>query len=117
MTTIQFAAAAGLGLVMFVVLANFVVFVYARGVVRAAVDEGARTGGRLGATTEQCETRARDVVDDLLGGQLGNGVGVRCRQAGDLVVAQGTARLPSWLPLVPDWNFVIEGRSVRERAP
>jgi hypothetical protein len=102
---------------MFAVLANFVVFVYARGVVRAAVDEGARRGGRLGAGTGQCEARAEDVVDDLLGGQLGDGVSVSCSRSEGLVVARGRARFESWLPLVPDWNFTLEGRSVRERAP
>jgi hypothetical protein len=102
---------------MFAVLANFVVFVYARGVVRAAVDEGARRGGRLGASPAQCEARARDVVEDLLGGQLGNGVTISCSRSEGLVVAQGRARLQSWLPLVPDWNFTLESRSVRERAP
>jgi hypothetical protein len=116
-TTIQFVAAAGIGLVTFVVLANFVVFVYARGVVRAAVDEGARRGGRLGATPTECEARAHDVVDDLLGGRIGDGVSVSCRASDDTVVAVGRVRLQGWLPVVPDWEFTLEGRSVRERAP
>ena len=102
---------------MFAVLANFVVFVYARGVVRAAVDEGARRGGRLGANAGQCEARAEDVVGDLLGGQLGDGVSIACSRSDGLVVARGQAHFQSWLPLVPDWRFTLEGRSVRERAP
>jgi hypothetical protein len=117
MMTVQFVAAAGLGLLMFVVLANFVVFVYARGVVRAAVDEGARDGGRLGAGVGQCQERAGDVIGDLLGGRLGDGVAVTCRQEDGLVVARAEAHLQSWLPLVPDWAFTLEGRSVQEQAP
>ena len=42
MTTIQYVAAIGLSLVVFVTMANFVVDLYARGVVRSAMDEGAR---------------------------------------------------------------------------
>ncbi|MGH9025652.1 MAG: hypothetical protein ACRDWD_05965 [Acidimicrobiia bacterium] len=117
MTTIQFVAAAGLALVVFVLLANFVVFVYARGVVRAAVDEGARRGGRLGASTAECEARAQDIVDDLLGGRMGDDVTVSCSTSAGIVVARGRARLHGWLPAVPDWTFTLEGRSVQERAP
>lgn len=116
-TTLQFVAAAGLGLVTFVVLANFVVFVYARGVVRAAVDEGARRGGRLGASPADCEARADDLVDDLLGGRIGDGVSVSCTTSDDTVIAVGRVRMQGWLPVVPDWTFTLEGRSVRERAP
>lgn len=116
-TTIQFVAAAGLALVTFVVLANLVVFVYARGVVRAAVDEGARRGGRLGASPADCEARAADVVADLLGGRIGDDVSVSCSASDDAAVAVGHVRLKGWLPVVPDWTFTLEGRSVRERAP
>jgi len=42
MTTIQYVAGTALALLAFVMMANFVVFLYARGVVRSAVDEGAR---------------------------------------------------------------------------
>ena len=58
MTTVQYVVAVALSLLVFVMMANFIVFLYARGVVRAAVDEGARTGGRTGAGSAECEARA-----------------------------------------------------------
>ena len=73
MTTVQYVAATAFSLIVFVMMANFIVFLYARGVVRAAVDEGARAGGRFGATTGECESRARDVLGDLLAGQRSAG--------------------------------------------
>jgi hypothetical protein len=68
MTTVQYVAATAFSLIVFVMMANFIVFLYARGVVRAAVDEGARAGGRFGASSAECESRARDVLGDLLAG-------------------------------------------------
>jgi hypothetical protein len=119
MTTAQYVAATGFSLVAFVMMANFIVFLYARGVVRAAVDEGARAGGRVGAGTAECEARAGDVLGDLLGGPLGAGVNVACSERGDDVMrARADVVLSGWLPgVIPDWSFTIEAQSVKERAP
>lgn len=120
MTTAQYVAATAFSLLAFVMLANFIVFLYARGVVRAAVDEGVRSGGRLDATVSDCETRATDVVDDLLAGGLGNGIRVTCRveRDPDIVRARADVVLQGWLPgLVPDWSFTLEAQSVKERSP
>lgn len=120
MTTAQYIAATGFSLIAFVMMANFVVFLYARGVVRAAVDEGARTGGRVGASAAECEARATDVVDDLLGGGLGTGVRVGCREDGrdEVMRARADVVLGGWLPgVMPDWSFTLEAQSVKERAP
>jgi hypothetical protein len=120
MTTAQYVAATGFSLIAFVMMANFVVFLYARGVVRAAVDEGARTGGRFGSSAGECEARAADVVDDLLGGSLGTGVEVGCREdgRGDVMRARAYVVLRGWLPgVTPDWSFTLEAQSVKERAP
>jgi hypothetical protein len=115
MTTVQYVLGAALALLTFVVLVNFVVFVYARGVVRAAVDEGARNGARSGAGPGDCETRASDVLADLLGGGLGEGVSIRCRGEGDSMRARAQVTLRGWLPpLVPDWSFDLEARSATE---
>src|SRR6266542_2451137 len=78
MTTVQYVVAVGFALVIFVMLANLVVDLYARGVVRAAVDEGARAGARLDAGRSECERRASAVLDDLLGAETRAGVAVRC---------------------------------------
>lgn len=115
MTTVQYAAATGLSLVVFVMLANLIVFLYARGVVRAAVDEAARTGGRAGATTAECEARARDVVDDLAGGGLAE-IRVSCEAAEAVMRSRAEVTLFGWLPgIVPDWSFTLTGQSVKER--
>ncbi len=116
MTTVQYVAATAFSLIVFVMMANFIVFLYARGVVRASVDEGARTGGRFGATTAECEERARDVLADILGGGLGRDIRIHCKSPDDDVMrATVHVTLHGWLPgLVPDWTFTLEARSVRE---
>lgn len=116
MTTVQYVAATGFSLIVFVMLANFIVFLYARGVVRASVDEGARAGSRFDAGTAECEARARDVLGDLLGGVLGRDVEVRCERRDENVMqATVNATLHGWLPvLVPDWTFTLQARSVKE---
>jgi hypothetical protein len=116
MTTVQYVAATAFSLIVFVMMANFIVFLYARGVVRAAVDEGARAGGRFGATSAECESRARDVLGDLLAGRLGSDVSVRCESPNeDEMHATVHVTLHGWLPgLVPDWTFTLDARSVKE---
>jgi hypothetical protein len=115
MTTVQYVAATALSLIAFVMMANFIVFLYARGVVRAAVDEGARAGSRFGATTAECDSRARDVLGDLLAGPLGSEVTVRCESNGEEMHASVHVTLRGWLPaLVPDWTFSLDARSVKE---
>ena len=117
MTTAQYVAATAFSLVIFTMMANFIVFLYARGVVRAAIDEGARSGGRFEATATDCRGRAADVLHDLLGGSLGSDVQVTCRESSDPDVMTATAHvtLHGWLPgLVPDWTFTLEARAVKE---
>jgi hypothetical protein len=115
MTTVQYVAATGFSLIVFVMLANFIVFLYARGVVRASVDEGARAGSRFDTGTAECEARARDVLGDLLGGVLGRDVEVRCEhRPEDVMQATVHAKLRGWLPVVPDWTFTLQARSVKE---
>jgi hypothetical protein len=116
MTTVQYVAATAFSLIVFVMMANFIVFLYARGVIRAAVDEGARAGSRFGATTNECDSRARDVLGDLLAGRLGNDVRIRCESTSeDEMHATVHVTLHGWLPgLVPDWTFTLDARSVKE---
>jgi hypothetical protein len=116
MTTVQYVAATAFSLIVFVMMANFIVFLYARGVIRASVDEGARAGSRFGAATAECESRARDVLGDLLAGRLGSDVRVECQSPNeDVMRATVHVTLHGWLPgLVPDWTFTLDARSVRE---
>lgn len=114
MITVQYVAGAALGLLVFVSLTNFVVFLYARGVIRAATDEGARAGGRFGAGVEVCEARGETVLRPLKGGHMAR-VTFACEERGDSLDARATVTLRGWLrPLTPDWHFTVVGRSTRE---
>lgn len=112
--TIQFVVATALSLLVFVLLANFVVFLYARGVVRAAIDEGVRAGARAGVV--ECEQRAEAVLSDLLAGMRSD-VRVRCEDDGQVATSRAEVRLRGWLPPVtPTWSFTVTAESFRERT-
>lgn len=115
--TVQYVAVVGLSLLLVVALTNVVVFQYGRGVVRAALDEGARAGVRTTAGVPECEARAGDVLADLLGGAMGAGVTLACTDDGVLLRATAEVVFVGWLPAVPDWAFTAEASAVRERAP
>ena len=118
MTTIQYVAATALSLFVFVGMANFIVDLYARGVVRSAMDEAARAGAPVDASAVDCADRAHDVVSNLLGGALGSSVRVSCEERGDSVQAHASVELAGWLPgVVPDWSFTIDGTALKERDP
>ena len=118
MTTVQFVAATAMSLIVFVMLANFVVDLYARGAIRAAVDEGARAGAPIDSSVGECERRAKDALDDLLGGGMRSGVRVDCVDSLGTIRAQATVVLHGWLPgVVPDWSFSLTGTAVKERDP
>lgn len=119
--TVQFLVAIGLSLVLFTALANLVVFQYARGVVRAALDEGARAGARTvttaAAAAAACQDRATATRDGLISGRLAAGVELACTVEPQIVAARADVRLRSWLPLVPDWRFQEVAIAVREHLP
>ena len=118
MTTLQFVVATAMALVVFVMLANFVVDLYARGAIRAAVDEGARSGAPIDSSAGECRRRANDALDDLIGGTMRSGVRVDCVEDSGTMRAHATVVLHGWLPgIVPDWSFVLTGTAVKEREP
>ncbi|HXY92566.1 MAG TPA: hypothetical protein VEP49_08835 [Acidimicrobiia bacterium] len=118
MTTVQFVVATAMSLFVFVLLANFVVDLYARGAIRAAVDEGARAGAPVDASLADCERRADDALDDLLGGAMRRGVQVRCVADFGTIRARADVVLPGWIPgIVPDWWFSITGTAISEHDP
>ena len=116
-TTIQFVVATALSLLLFVMMANLIVFLYARGAVRAAVDEAARVGARADAAPTDCERRAASTLDGLVGGRLRSQVQVRCEAGTDVVRVRADVRLSAWIPGVPDWDFTLVGRATKERVP
>jgi hypothetical protein len=117
MTTIQYVMAIALSLFVFVALANVVVDLYARGVVRAAVDEAARAGAAVDTSPVDCEQRARDVLANLLAGDAGRSVRVSCREIGGTMEARAQVTLAAWIPGVPSWSFAIADSVVKERTP
>jgi hypothetical protein len=117
MTTIQYVAAIALSLLAFVTLANFVVDVYARGVVRSAIDEGARAGAAIDSSPADCERRVRDVLATLLSGAAGRAVEVSCRESDRSMHARARVVLPGWIPGVPAWTFTVDGSVVKEQVP
>ena len=118
--TIEFIAAVALSLLVLVVAANFVVSEYGRGVVRSAVDQGARDGARTATPEATCEASARQAISDLLGsgkGSMGAAVTVSCTATGDRVEATASGSFPGWLPAVPAWGFTSRASAVREQVP
>jgi hypothetical protein len=114
MSTVQYVVATACSLLVFVLLVNLVVDLYARGAVRAAVDEAARAGAPIDASSGNCAARARDVLEHLVGRRLRSGIDVECAEAAGAVTARADVRLPSWLGL-PDWAFTLTGSAVKER--
>jgi hypothetical protein len=117
MTTVQYVTAVAMALVVFVGMANAVVDLYARGAVRAAVDEGARAGAPYDASTTACTARAEAVVATLVGGDLGRGIRIDCHERRGEVEARARVDLVSWLPGLPDWSFALTARAFKEEEP
>jgi hypothetical protein len=117
MTTVQLVCAAALSIVVFVMLGNLVVDLYARGAIRAALDEGARAGAPVGSGVPECEERARGVLAGLLSGDIAR-LRLECRELDERIAASAAAVLRSWLPgIVPDWSFELEGSATKEHNP
>ena len=114
MTTIQYVVATVFAIMVFVLLANLVVDLYARGAIRAAVDEGARAGAPIDGSPSQCAGRAREVLHGLLGARLRADVRITCGDEPGAVTARADASLPNWFGVLPDWSFTLVGTAVKE---
>ena len=117
MATLQALLVYLLALAAFVWLLQLAVFTYGRGVVRSALDEGARAGSKVTDSIERCEERAAETMTGLLRGTMGQGVTIACREEGDRVLARADVRFPAWAPAMPDWTFSITATSRRTPAP
>jgi hypothetical protein len=105
-----------LSMLLFVLCANVIVVVYARGVVRSALDEGVRAGARAAAGVAECQQRVDDVLGQLLGGSMGDGVTARCAETTEAVTALADASFQGWLPGVPAFTFQVAARSAKHPA-
>ena len=66
----------------------------------------------------ECEQRARDVVRNLLGGELGRDVQVECHDEQGRMTAGVVVVLHGWIPgIVPDWSFRLVGSATKEHVP
>jgi len=115
-TSVQFLLASGLGLLLFLALANLVVVQYGRGAVRSALDQGARVGA-VSASAAECHQRASDVLGELLGGRMGDGVAFTCEVGGSVVTASGRVVFVSWTPFAPDFVVDMTAQATRELPP
>ncbi len=113
--TMGFVLAVGFSMLFFVLLANLLAVQYGRGVVRAALDEGARHGARYGAGAAECETRIQTVLAGLLAGEMGSGVSYQCVSEGAETKALAQVHFPGWLPGVPDFRFEMAASAATER--
>lgn len=115
-TSIAYTMAVAMSMVAFVLCANVIAALYGRGVVRGALDEGVRAGSAVISSAAECRQRISDVLDQLLGGAMGQGVSFDCEETTDAVVATAEATFPGWLPGVPSLSFDLGARAVKEPA-
>jgi hypothetical protein len=114
-TTLQYVVAVGFSLLLFVMIGNLLVDLYARGAVRDALDEGVRAGVPVAATPGDCEARARDVIASIASGAAVRVTALRCEQVAGRIVASADVTLQSWIPmLVPDWRLELRAAAERE---
>ncbi len=115
MVSISYVLAAAFAMIFFAILANFIVIQYASGAVRAALDEGVRSGARADAGALVCQATIDDVLVSVLGGPYGAEVETACTDDGDLMVATASATFRGFAPLVPDLTFDLEAVAAREQ--
>ncbi|WP_370324659.1 hypothetical protein [Euzebya sp.] len=112
--TPAFIATVGLTLLLLVAAANLLAVHYARGVMQAAVEEGARQGAATGAAAA-CAVRVEAVLDGL--GALGDGIGaVECAVAPAATTAALTGVFEPWVPLVPTQSVEVDARVAQPAA-
>jgi hypothetical protein len=104
-------------LVVFIGALSVVVDEYAKGALRTAVDEGAQAGAAAGGSVTSCETKARQVGDNLLRGPLAGAAAVSCHIEGDEMVASFAGTVHGFSPPVPPVRISVTGFSVIEEVP
>lgn len=119
--TVEYLVAVALSLLVLVVVANFIVWEYGRGVVGSAVDEGARAGSRAPAPEanqlDSCEQAADREITDLLGGangSMGRGVSISCSLQGNQLVVNAEAHFAAWFPAMGGWTFSTKATAIVE---
>ena len=115
-TTVQYVVATGMSLLLFVLTANVLVDLYARGAVRDGLDEGVHAAIPTGVSAQECVARAHEVVTSIASGSVLQVRSLTCSRDGDRVVARAAITLRSWLPMVvPDWHVELQATATIER--
>ncbi len=118
--TVQWVIMITFAMGLLVMITNVVAMQYARGAIRAAVDEGSRFGSVLGRDEVDCETRAMNMLrgeGGLLRGSIGDDVDVDCVVDGELLRATATGTFDWWAGGIGPFPYTIEGEAVIEEAP
>jgi hypothetical protein len=115
--SLSHVVAATLALWFFAVLANLIVIQYASGVVRIAIDEGARRGALVGAGADECALAIDDALTDLLGGSYGRDVHHTCTEEAGWMRVTAEATFSGFVPPLPDVTRTFEARVADEDVP
>jgi hypothetical protein len=104
-------------LTVIIVFGSFHAFLslYAKAVIRGAVDEGARAGAPEFAGAADCAIAANRVLSQLLGSDFNAQVRVACSSNDERSIAQGVGSVPSFLPgIIPDIRIDITAVVTKE---
>ena len=104
-------------MIFYVALTNLVIYQYAEGVVRTALDDGVRAQSSAEAPAGSCEAAIQAAFDSLLSGPMGDDITFGCTEGGGQVVARATATFPKFSPLVPDFDLDMSATAVKEQLP
>jgi len=83
---------------------------YGKAAVRSSLDDGVRAGSGADGSPSVCEERARERLEGLLGGTMGDGVRIACGEPDGRVVARADVRFPTS-------TFSVEAEAPKERRP
>ena len=113
-TFISLVMATGVVLILLTGIIQVIVFQYGKGTVRAALDEAARSASRSTSSVETCQDRAANVLADLLGGEMGDGVHVTCVDAGDRIVVTALVHFDGWFGSLTDYDATLIASATKE---
>lgn len=116
LASVQFLLAAGMGMILFLLLANLVVVQYGRGAIRSALDQGVRVGTVTASATD-CQRRIDEVLGQLLGGTMGEAVTTWCLVGDELITAGASGAFQAWTPWVEDFDVEMTATAARELLP
>jgi hypothetical protein len=113
-TFVTLVVASGIVLLLLAGVVQVIVFQYGKGTVRAALDEAVRSGARSTSSVDVCQARAANVLHDLLGGPMGNGVSVTCTDLGDRIAVTARVHFQGWFGSFTDYHTTLTASAAKE---